>query len=445
MNDAVYPHSEEAEKAVLGAILFDPLRLDDLDFLESADFYLIKHQWLWDIYRLMVDRGESVDEITVAAELKTQHKFDDFGGQSYLTDLINSVASFQNIMIYGELVKRCAKRRAIISAASEIANLAVNSTGTLEDITDQAEAILYGVTHFVGGREDMSLRTAIGEYFDEVEKRYNDGGYAGIPTGFSEYDALTNGLRNGELTLVGARPSMGKTSLLLNMAYNIAEKGYKPLFLSFEMTVEALCNRLMSLVSGMDSNLIDAGKFRPEHWEKMVDGTTKLGEMPFYLRYCSGITLTTVRSICNRQKRSTGLDVLIVDYLGLINPGGKVTNQNQAISDLSRGLKMLAGELNVPVVVASQLSRDLKDRTDKRPQLWDLRDSGSLEQDADNVLFVHRPDYYVAADRPGIAELILAKQRNGPIGMFNLEFKKALTKFVNAAPRPASIPTWRDN
>lgn len=434
--ERIAPSSLESEEAVLGGILIAPEMLQEVDFISPGDFYLLRNGWVFEAMKAIQARGDALDEITLMNELKERKHGDTTrlhlaGGAAFITKLINNTPTFAHVETYARIVERCAIRRRLLDAAQTMADLALRSEDPVEDILAQSEVALSKVPSQKEHRdEDCKLATHIQVYYDEVALRHETNAAFGISTGFAEYDEMTNGFQKGEWTIPAGRPSMGKTGFLLHLAYNAAMQGNAALFLSNEMTVSALCNRLAAMQTKMDSRLIGKGKFEDIHWQRFNDGVSALSGLPFYLMFTPGLKPAQMNRIVSRLRRRYNIKIVFQDYVGLMRGDkGRYGNRVEEIGDISHRMKELAGTHDLPLISAAQLSRAMQDRTDKRPQLWDLRESGDLEQDADNVLFVHREDYYKASNQPGVVEMILAKQRNGPTGMFKLKFLKQYNWF----------------
>lgn len=433
--DKMVPHNVEAEQAVLGALLIDPDAVYKVNtFLRADDFYVEKHRWIYEGILTLHEQHMAVDLVTLCDELERRERLAEVGGAAYITSLINATPTALNVEHYGHIVERTSTLRRLIGAAGEIAALAYQDTDDVDEVVDRAEQILFGVSQRRVARDLVPIRDVISEYYDRVDYLYRHKGETiGIPTGFRNIDKLLGGLQRSDLIIVAARPGMGKTSLMLSIARNAARKyDRRVAIFSLEMSAEQLVQRLISAETGIDSQRLRIGNLREEEWPRFIQATGELSEAMIFIDDTPSISAIQVRTKARRLYAEYGLDLIVVDYLQLMQSDRRIDNRVQEISLLSRSLKGLARELNIPVLVASQLSRAVEQRTDKRPMLSDLRESGSIEQDADVVMFIYRDDYYSPdTDRPNIAEIIVSKHRNGPTGMVPLFFKKELAQFCD--------------
>ena len=433
MPDKMVPHNVEAEQAVLGALLIDPDAIYKVStFLRADDFYVTKHEWMYESVTSLHERGEAVDYVTLCDELERREQLAEIGGAAYITSLINATPTALNVEYYGRIVERTSTLRRLIGAAGEIAALAYEDTDNADEVVDRAEQILFGVSQRRISRDLMPIREVVSEYYDRIDYLYQHKGETiGVPTGFRQIDKLLGGLQKSDLVIVAARPGMGKTSLILSFAQNAARKyNQRVAVFSLEMSAEQLVQRLIASETGIDSQRLRLGNLREEEWPVFIQATGALSETMIFVDDTPSISAMQLRTKARRLYAEHGLDLIIVDYLQLMQTDRRIDNRVQEISLLSRSLKGLARELNIPVVVASQLSRAVEQRNDKHPMLSDLRESGSIEQDADVVVFIYRDEYYSPeTDQPNIAEIIVSKHRNGPTGMVPLFFKKELAKF----------------
>jgi len=433
MPDKMVPHNVEAEQAVLGALLIDPDAIYKVStFLRADDFYVAKHQWMYESITSLHERGEAVDYVTLCDELERREQLAEIGGAAYITSLINATPTALNVEYYGRIVERTSTLRRLIGAAGEIAALAYEDTDNADEVVDRAEQILFGVSQRRISRDLMPIREVVSEYYDRIDYLYQHKGETiGVPTGFRQIDKLLGGLQKSDLVIVASRPGMGKTSLMLSFAQNAARKyNQRVALFSLEMSAEQLVQRLIASETGIDSQRLRLGNLREEEWPVFIQATGALSETMIFIDDTPSISAMQLRTKARRLYAEHGLDLIIVDYLQLMQTDRRIDNRVQEISLLSRSLKGLARELNIPVVVASQLSRAVEQRNDKHPMLSDLRESGSIEQDADVVVFIYRDEYYSPeTDQPNIAEIIVSKHRNGPTGMVPLFFKKELAKF----------------
>lgn len=437
------PHSIEAEEAVLGSILIDPEAIFRVSsFLKRDDFYIVKNQWVWEACLALHERREPIDPVTLGRELEARGQLAEVGGLAYIQQLVNVVPTAIHAEGYGRIVERTALRRRLLAAASEIAQLAYDEAEEIDETIDAAEQALFGVSQRRISRDMRPIADVIRDYYDRIEYLYEHRGEPlGIPTGFVDLDKLLGGLQRSDLIIVAARPGVGKTSLMLNMALSAARRFHQRVAIfSLEMSNEQIVQRLVSGETGIDSQRLRLGTLEEEEWPLFVQATSALSETLIFVDDTPSISALQLRTKARRLHAEHGLDLIIIDYLQLMTGDNRSENRVQEISYLSRSLKGLARELNVPVLVASQLSRAVEQRSDKRPVLSDLRESGSIEQDADIVMFIYRDDVYDEdSERRNVAELIVAKHRNGPTGTVELYFQKNLTQFRNALKRDIAL------
>jgi len=432
--DKMVPHNVEAEQAVIGALMIDPDAMFKVNtFLRPEDFYVERHRWLYDSIVTLHDRGESVDYVTLCDELERREQLAELGGAAYITHLINATPTALNVEHYGRIVERTSTLRRLIGAAGQIAALAYEDTENVGEVVDQAEQIIFGVSQQRITRDIRPIRDVIKGYLERVDYLYQHKGETiGVPTGFLNLDKILGGMQKSDLIIVAARPGMGKTSLMLSFALNAARKyNQRVAVFSLEMSDEQLVQRLLSAETAIDSQRLRIGNLREEEWPNFLQASGRLSETMIFIDDTPSISAMQVRTKARRLYAEYGLDLLIIDYLQLMQGERHENNRVQEISYLSRTLKGLARELNIPVVVGSQLSRAVESRNDKRPLLSDLRESGSIEQDADVVMFIYRDDYYnPETDQQNIAEIVISKHRNGPTGMVPLYFRKELAQFL---------------
>ena len=432
--DQLAPHSVEAEEAVLGSILLDKGALYDVvTFLQPGDFFLVKNEWVYAAILALHKRGEHIDYLTVIEELRNAGRLDELGGAAYITYLINNTPTSLYADTYGRIVERAAVRRRLQRAASEIALLAQSENQPVDVALDMASALLANVSQVRQLRDLQTARDLLPSVFDRVEAA-RETGSTGILTGFADIDRrLGGGLQKSDLVLLAARPGMGKTSWMLCAAMNgMRAQAARPLIFSMEMTAEQLIQRWIAADSGVSTDKMRSGRMTDAEFSAFTAAWAALDGLPFVIDDTSGLTPEQFEAKVARAVAEHGVNVVMVDYLGLMNVPGRSENRTQEISLISRTLKNVARRFDVPVLAASQLNRAVESRQDKRPMLADLRDSGSLEQDADVVLFIYRDDYYnEASDRVNQADIICAKQRNGPTGTDTLYFRKDTTQFSN--------------
>lgn len=439
------PANIEAEEAVLGSLLIDPnaiLRVAPR--LRPEDFYVERHAWVYDAILKLQERGEVVDVLTLAEQLRRDGHLDDVGGLGFLAALANRVPTSIHVEYYAGLVEEAAIRRQLMEAAQEIARMAHRGEGELSDIIDQAEQLIFAINATRERRALRPLGDAMQDLLDHLEAiQASEGEVMGVPTGLRLLDALLGSLQKSDLILLAARPGMGKTSLALNIALNAALRLHKHVaFFSLEMSAEQLALRLLSIQANIDSQKLRRGQLTEEEWRRLLEAAAVLAETEFYVDDTPGASVMEVRSKARRLHAEVRLDLIVIDYLQLMRSDRRAENRVQEISYISRSLKALAREINVPLLALSQLSRSVEQRHNKRPILSDLRESGSLEQDADVVLFLYSEDYYAEKERgedgtkapqnmPNIVEIRVAKHRHGPTGTVNVYFDKAHTRFTD--------------
>ena len=441
--DRLQPHNIEAEEAVLGSLIIDPdaiLRIAAL--LNADDFFVARNGWLYDAILDLHDRREPADLVTLTTELRQRGQLKEIGGPARLTGLINATPSSTHIKHYAKIVADTAARRRLITAAGKISRLAHQDTSDTQATLDQSESIIFGATtrQHISGFKSVSV--GVDEVIDRVEYLYHHSGQvSGLPTGLRDLDRLLGGLQRSDLIILAGRPSMGKTALAINIAQNAAKKfGTRVGVFSMETSLERLTQRMIGAESGIDTRRLRTGKLTDEEWSEFVRASNQVAEMPIQIDDTASLTVLDLRSRARRLHAELGLGLLIVDYLQLINGLGKKENRQQEVSFMSRQLKALARELNIPILALSQLSRECEKRHNKRPMLSDLRESGSIEQDADVVLFIYQDEAYNPdTEFPNLAEIILGKQRDGPTGILSTYFKKHITLFVDLEIRRQNL------
>ncbi len=433
----VVPHSREAEESVIGSILINPEAYYDVaQFLQADDFYIHRHRWIWECFTRLHERRTPIDFLTVSEELDQMGHLAEVGGPAYLSSLISNVPTSLHAAAYGRIVEETAIRRRMLNAANEIARMAYKEDTGIESVLDGAEKAIFGVSERRMTRDLQTIQQALSEYYDRIDQISRRGEEAyGVPTGFIDLDRLLMGLQPSDLIIIAGRPGMGKTAFMLSAAKNAAQihKKHVAIF-SLEMSTEQLVQRLISQETGIDSQRLRTGRLNEDEWPKFTHAIEVLSGARIFLDDTPALTPLQLRTKCRRLHLEYQLDLILVDYLQLMSSGTKVENRVQEVSYISRNLKIMARELNVPVLAAAQLSRAVEQRADKEPQLSDLRESGSLEQDADIVMFIHRPEVYEKDTlKQNIAQIKIAKHRNGPTGMVELIFRHHLAKFENAA------------
>lgn len=438
--DRTPPHSIEAEQAVLGAIFLEKEALVTVsEILTPEDFYRTSHKKIYEVMIAIGESGEPVDLITVTAELKKRKWIDEVGGISYLSDLASSVPTAANVEYHAEIVAEKAVLRRLIRTATEIATSGYQSIESVENILSDAEKSILEISNRGHRAGFVRISDVLMETYNRLEfLSKNVGEVTGVPSGYHDLDRMTSGFQKSDLIIVAARPSVGKTAFALNIAQNVAVRAKQSVAIfSLEMSASQLVSRMLCAESNVDANRLRTGKLEEEDWEKIIMGMGALADSPIFIDDTPGITIAEIRSKLRRlHAEQNGLGLVLIDYLQLITgrSRGSAENRQQEISEISRQLKAIARELHVPVIALSQLSRAVEQRQDKRPMLSDIRESGSIEQDADIVAFLYRDDYYnPETEDKNIVEIIIAKHRNGPTGKVKLAFLKEYNKFVNVA------------
>ncbi|WP_339060776.1 replicative DNA helicase [Tepidibacillus marianensis] len=439
--DRTPPQNIEAEQAVLGAVLLnkDALILVS-EIVSSEDFYRASHQKIFQSMLDLSESGQPVDLITLTSDLQTKKLLEEVGGVSYLTDLANAVPTAANVEYYAKIVEEKGVLRRLIRAATEIASTSYIENDDVQDILGDAEKRILEISQKKYSNGFISIKDVLMETIDRIEfLQQSKGEVTGIPSGFNDLDKMTSGFQKSDLIIIAARPSVGKTAFALNVAQNVASRAKEPVAIfSLEMSASQLVQRMISAEGNLDAHKLRTGQMEDEDWQKLTMAMTTLSEAPIYIDDSPAITVYDIRAKLRRLKAERGLGLVVIDYLQLIHGRSKSDNRQQEISEISRQLKRIARELEVPVIALSQLSRAVEQRQDKRPMLSDIRESGSIEQDADIVAFLYRDDYYnPETEKPNIIEIIIAKQRNGPVGKVELVFLKNFNKFVNYAQNQA--------
>ena len=438
------PHSLEAESSVLGGLLLDNEAFDRLsDVLVSDDFYRLEHRLIYGAISTLIGQGKPADVITVHDFLESQGNATTVGGIGYINDLAQYVPSATNIRRYAEIVRDRALLRRLVTTSDEIADTAFNPKGRpASDIVDEAEQKIFKIGE-QGKRNQQgfqSMDKLVASLLDRVEEMAdNPNDVTGVPTGFYDLDRMTSGLQAGDLIVLAARPSMGKTALALNIAEHVAlHEGLPVAVFSMEMGAGQLAVRMVGSIGRINQSHLRTGRLTDDEWPRLVETIEKLRSISLHIDESAGLTTGEIRSNSRRLARQYGgkLGLIVVDYLQLMGGSSRESdNRATELGEMSRGLKMLARELQCPVIALSQLNRGVEQRTDKRPMMSDLRESGAIEQDADIIMFIYRDEYYTkeACKEPGVAEIIIAKQRNGPTGVVKLAFLSNITKFESLA------------
>mgnify|MGYP002802639737 FL=1 len=432
----ILPHSVEAEQCVIGSMLMGrEAIMTASEMLTSDDFYQRQYGIIFEAIVELFNEGKAVDVVTLQNRLREKDVPPEISEMEFVRDLLSTVPTSANIKHYAAIVSEKAVLRRLIRLTEEIENECYLNREPVEEILDSTEKKMFQLLQQRDSGDMVPIRQVVMDTLENIEKASRTkGNVTGLPTGFTDLDYKTSGFQNSDLILVAARPSMGKTAFVLNIAQYMAfKKNLSVAIFSLEMSKQQLMNRLLSMESRVDSQSMRTGNLKDEDWSKLIESAGVIGDSNLIIDDTPGITVRELRSKCRRYKLEHGLDIVMIDYLQLMSGGGRGSDsRQQEISDISRSLKGLARELNVPVVALSQLSRAVESRTDHRPMLSDLRESGAIEQDADVVMFIYRDDYYKKdSEMKGGAEIIIAKQRNGPIGTVNLVWLPDYTKFMN--------------
>ncbi|GAB4262271.1 replicative DNA helicase [Thermincola ferriacetica] len=434
--EKIPPQNLDAEQSVLGAMLIDKESIIKVsEILRPEDFYRDAHKHIYEAMLDLSERNEAVDLITLTEELRQRGFLDQVGGAAYVAGLATMVPTAANVEYYARIVEEKALLRNLINVATRIVALGYESDEEPTELIDTAEKMIFELSQRKAREGFSPLKNILMQTFDRIEDLYNNKGQiTGVPSGFVDLDRLTSGFQPSDLIIVAARPSMGKTAFCLNIAQHAAVRSQVPVAIfSLEMSKEQLVQRILCSQAMVDQQKIRTGNLEEEDWKKLTKAAGPLSQAPIYIDDTPGLSVSEMRAKARRLKAEKGLGLIVIDYLQLMSASSRRSeNRQQEISEISRSLKLLARELQAPVIALSQLSRAVEQRQDKRPMMSDLRESGSLEQDADLVMFIYRDDYYnPESEKRGISELIIAKQRNGPVGTVELGFLKEFTKFVN--------------
>ena len=430
------PQNVDAEKSLLGAVLIDEETLADIsEHVTPKDFYDKRHAIIFSGMMRLYEKHKPVDLLTLTDELKRKNEVEVIGGSAYLTELTNYVPTAAHAEAYAELVAQKAVRRRLIKASGEISELGYDEETTTQELLEKAEAELFSVSDQTLKQDLVSIESILTESFDRMEELHrNKGSLRGVRTGWRDLDNITAGLQRSDLIILAARPAMGKTTLVTNLAYNVATVAKQPvLFFSLEMSKEQLVDRMLSDASGVDAWNIRTGNLSDDDFSKLSEAMGEMAEAPIFIDDTPGVSVLEMRTKARRAAHEQPLGLIIIDYLQLMSAGRRTDgNRVQEVSEISRGLKLIARELNVPVVALSQLSRSVESRSPQIPQLSDLRESGSIEQDADIVMFIYREAYYnPETERENITDLLIAKHRNGPTGKIELYFHPERLRFMS--------------
>lgn len=437
ISDRIPPQNIEAERSTLGSMLLEREAVFKAqEILTADDFYREAHRLVWHAVIGLVDRGEPVDLVTITDYLKNRDQLERIGGVSYLTGLVNMVPTAANVEYYARIVEEKSILRSVITAATDIVGLGYDETREAEAVLDEAERSIFAIAQRRKNQGTVPLKSILIPAFDRIEKIHESkGGVTGLPTGFPDLDRLTAGLQPSDLIILAARPSIGKTTFALNIAQRASTEHKIPVAVfSLEMSKEQLALKLLCSEAGVDMQRMRNGRLKEEDWPRLSRALGVLSEANMFIDDTASISALQVRTKARRIKAEYGLGLIVIDYLQLMQGRARAENRQQEVSEISRSLKALARELALPVLALSQLSRAVEHRTSKVPTLADLRESGSLEQDADIVAFLYREDYYnPQAENPNVTELIVAKHRNGPLGKVKFYFHKEFSTFESLA------------
>lgn len=435
------PHNRQAEEAVLGAVLINPESFGEVSqVLDAEHFYIIRNRWIWEAFGYLYERRLPIDLLTVSEELTRQERLEEAGGQSYLMALINQTPSSLNAQAYAQIVEETAVRRRMLTAANEMAKLAYDQEQSVVGILDAAEKTVFGLSEKRAKRDVEPIKEVISSYYDRVlTLSQKDEEFTGVRTGMIDLDKLLGGMQKSDLLIIAGRPASGKTGFLLSVAKNAAQIYRKHVAIfSLEMSSEQLVQRFIAQETGINTQRLRSGKLETDEWNVFTQAIEVLSDTQIFLDDTPALSPLALRTKCRRLHLEYHLDLILVDYLQLMSSESRTENRVQEVSFISRSLKTLARELDVPVLAAAQLSRAVEQRTDKMPQLSDLRESGSLEQDSDVVMFIHRPDALAKEqEKRALAEIIVAKHRNGPTHSgIQMVFMNDIARFENAALMP---------
>lgn len=435
----VPPQDIEAERSLLGAIMIDEGSLPDiLMVIKPADFYESRHQTIFEAMSNLYDAHKPIDLLTLTNELKSLKKLKEVGGAAYLTELTNSVPVASHAKTYADIVAATSTRRRLIKAGTEIATSAYEDSADIDVLVGKAERELFEVSDEIVKSDYVPISELLDDAFEKIERLHNNkDALRGLKTGFRDIDKITAGFQNGDLIVIGARPGMGKTTFANNLVYNVASINKRGvLYFSMEMAAGEIIEKILSDISSVNGWNIRTGNTSDEDFAKLGDAMAELGETPIYIDDTSSMTIMDLRNKARRAAHEHDIGMIVIDYLQLIQGSDRYKGQRvQEVTEISRGLKVLARELDIPVVALAQLSRNVAGRDDLRPQLTDLRESGSIEQDADIVMLIHRPDYYKKNDpnyeETNIAEINIAKHRHGAVDTVELYFHRELSRFMS--------------
>ena len=431
------PQNLDAERSVLGALLLHPDAVADVTFLKPDDFYLPKHQQIFQSILAAYNSRHATDPIVVGEELSREGRLEEIGGHEQLMDLMEGVITAAGVVYHAEIVREKAIARKLLETCLDVARRAYDNESEAKDLLDEAERQIFEISGMDKTGDAVSIADVLQLTFERIDRlREREGRLTGHATDYYDFDDMTGGLQPGELIVLAARPSMGKTTFALNVTERVSNHGKGIAFFSLEMSNQQVIQNMLCCRSQIDGSAMRKGRITDMQYKRLQEEAAKLYETPIYVDDTPGISITQLRAKARRLKQKHGIDLVVVDYLQLMTGGGRFESRQQEISAISRGLKSIARELSVPVIALSQLNRDVENRDDHRPRMSDLRESGAIEQDADVILLLHRDDYFKPTEEnAGLAQLIIAKQRNGPTGEVVLRFFREYMRFENYTRR----------
>lgn len=431
------PQNLQAERSVLGALMLHADAVCDIGFLKAEDFYLPKHQHIFTGILATFNSRNATDPIVVEEELHRQGVIAEVGGREQLLDLLESVVSAAGIVYHAEIVREKAVQRRLLETCLDVARRCYENQGDAKELLDEAERQIFEIARMDKSGEATSITDILQLTFEKIDKlRQREARLTGLGTNYYDLDDMMGGLQPGELIIVAARPSMGKTSFALNLTERVASQQHGVAFFSLEMSSQQVIQNMLCNRAQIDGQAMRRGKITDQQYSRLKDEAEQLYEAPIYVDDAPGLTITQLRAKCRRMKQKHDIKMVVVDYLQLMSAGGRIESRQQEISTISRGLKGIAREISVPVIALSQLNRDVENRDDHRPRMSDLRESGAIEQDADVIILLHRDEYYKPTEQnAGLAQIIIAKQRNGPTGDVTLRFFREYMRFENFTRR----------
>lgn len=431
------PQNLEAERSVLGALLLHADAVCDVQFLRPEDFYLPKHQVIYQSILATFNSRNATDPIVVADELSRQGALGDVGGREQLLDLLESVVSAAGVVYHAEIVREKAVQRRLLETCLDVARRCYENQGDAKELLDEAERQIFEIARMDKSGDATSITDILQQTFERIDKLRDRGSrLTGLGTDYYDLDDMMGGLQPGELIIVAARPSMGKTSFALNLTERVASLKQSVAFFSLEMSSQQVIQNMLCCRAQIDGQAMRKGRITDQQYRRLQEEAERLYEAPIFVDDSPGLTITQLRAKCRRLKQKHDIQMVVVDYLQLMSAGGRIESRQQEISTISRGLKGISRELSVPVIALSQLNRDVENRDDHRPRMSDLRESGAIEQDADVIILLHRDEYYKPTEaNAGLAQIIIAKQRNGPTGDVTLRFFREYMRFENLTRR----------